>query len=489
MISRTVVLPWVLAACVTGTIGCRAAPPADDVNDLAVATYGAAPAPSTSVQLQPDVVIVKGGARAIRSASRDGLTWTIDGSAAGAANLAIGRVMFMTSRAVGRVIRIDRRGPDIVVTLAPVRLTEVIKNADIRIDQELAPDSAVYQEGTQGPGTVTELAAIDVPRFVAARWQAPAPVANDSMTEARKGSIKVKVGRFEVEPYLKMTDKGNTRVTQVGVKVAAGTSMGFELGKGTSGKSGMKFGADVSLYGTKLTVHAKMPIINGAMGSGTTLLIDGIDRMEVGLLGGVENGASDNIKVRFEVPVEITVPLPPASGIPFALHFKWKVLLDLGFSGRNSSITAHGLYGLAGPIGLQDGKVVAPKLDVVEPMMQSIGGIAVGNSGIVVALEFRALVGLGTADWQAGPYGKLITSVGISRGSAVAMVNCTGLTLKVDIGNGMGLQISAPVQDFLKRLLGIDAKKKLEIENFETMLTIFHKTAYQPDSAKCRAAG
>ncbi len=435
-------------------------------------------------------MIVKGGAKAIRGASADGQTWTIDGAAAGATDLAVGRVMFMTSRAVGRVVRIDRRGPDVAVTLAPVRLTEVIKDADIRIDQELAPGSAVYQEGAQGPFTVKELAAVDVPQFVRTRWRQTTPAGGDRMPEARKLSYKGKVGPFEIEPYLNMTSSGSTQVNRVGVKIAAGTSSKFEM-NGHSGSRGVKFGADVSLYGQKLTVHAVMPISNGTMGAGTTFLINGVERMDVGLLGGVENGTSDNFKVRVEVPIEVTVPIPPEAteGVPLAMHFKTKFLVDFGFSGRNSTITAHGAYSLKGPIGIQAGKILEPAMGVIEPMMQGIGGVPVGVSGIVFAFEFRFLVGLGTADWQAGPYFKLIASFGISRGSALTMVNCTGLTIKIDVGGGVGLQASTPVQDFLKKVLGADAKNKIEFELLETMKTIVNSTKTQPDSVLCRGAG
>ena len=490
MTARTVYLSLVLAACIAaGTAGCRsAAPPAADLTDPATATFGAAPVPHPTAHLQPDVVIVRGGAKAIRGASADGQTWTIDGSAAGAPDLAVGRVMFMTSRAVGRVVGIDRRGPDMAVTLVPVRLTEVIKDADIRIDQELAPGSAIYQEGSQGQLTVRELAAVDVPQFVPARWQPP-PAGGEQMPEARKLSYKGKVGPFEVEPYLSMTSRGNTNVNRVGVKIAAGTSSKFEM-NGHSGSRGVKFGADVSLYGQQLTVHAVMPISNGTMGPGTTFLINGIERMDVGLLGGVENGTSDNFKVRVEVPIEVTVPIPPevTDGVPLAMHFKTKFLVDFGFSGRNSSITAHGVYSLSGPIGIQAGKIVEPAMAVVQPMMEGIGGIPVGISGIVFAFEFRFLVGLGTADWQAGPYFKLISSFGISRGSALTMVNCTGLTIKVDLGGGVGLQASTPVADFLKKVLGADAKNKIEFEMLETMKTIVNNTKTQPDSVLCRGA-
>ena len=247
---------------------------------------------------------MKGGAKAIGGASADGQTWTIDGSAARAADLAVGRVMFMTSRAVGRVVRIDRRGPHLAVMLAPVRLTEVIEDADIRIDQDLAPGFALDQEGAQGALTVKELAAVEVPQFEACSVAQTPPAGGQQMPEARK-----------------LWNKGESRAVR-GRAIPEYGHEGQHAGQPRGGQDcrrhklevrdertlwqpRVKFGADVSLYGQQLTVHAVMPISNGTMGPGTTFLINGIERMDVGLLGGVENGTSDNFKVRVEVPIEV----------------------------------------------------------------------------------------------------------------------------------------------------------------------------------------
>src|SRR5712692_4353839 len=69
--------------------------PVGDV-DPATLRYGYAPIASRAITYQPDVVIVQGGARSIRSASANGLVWTIDGSAPGADQVRVGKVMFVT---------------------------------------------------------------------------------------------------------------------------------------------------------------------------------------------------------------------------------------------------------------------------------------------------------------------------------------------------------------------------------------------------------
>jgi hypothetical protein len=52
------------------------------------------------------VIVVGGGADAIRAQSSNGFIWTIDGHAPHAADLAPGKIFFLTNRAVGRVLDI-----------------------------------------------------------------------------------------------------------------------------------------------------------------------------------------------------------------------------------------------------------------------------------------------------------------------------------------------------------------------------------------------
>src|ERR1700759_5459814 len=77
--------------------------------------YGMAPVPDPSVTYKPDVILVGGGAEAIRDFSANGLIWTIDGSAPHASELAAGKVFFMTGRAVGRVLDVRKDGSNLVI--------------------------------------------------------------------------------------------------------------------------------------------------------------------------------------------------------------------------------------------------------------------------------------------------------------------------------------------------------------------------------------
>ena len=93
--------------------------------------YGIAPVPSDAVTYQPDVVIVGGGPDVIRSQSDNGFIWTIDASAPHADELKEGDVFFLTNRAVGRILALQRKGDALVVAVGPVDLTEIVSEAHI----------------------------------------------------------------------------------------------------------------------------------------------------------------------------------------------------------------------------------------------------------------------------------------------------------------------------------------------------------------------
>jgi hypothetical protein len=122
------------------------------VKDVATIMYGAAVKPDPKVKLQPDVVIVEDGPKAIRSVSGDGAVWTIDGHAKGAGDLKPGKIMFATSKAVGRVVDVKKAGDDLAVTLSPIALTDVVKDGEFSVDTGLDVGNAPIQAIPELPG-------------------------------------------------------------------------------------------------------------------------------------------------------------------------------------------------------------------------------------------------------------------------------------------------------------------------------------------------
>ena len=440
-----------------------------DKHDAAVLAYGNGVQPNRHVRYQPDVVLIGDGPHAIRAVSSDELTWTIDATAKGADQLAVGKVMFATSRAVGRVTTLSRNDKNLVVSLAPVQITEVIRDARIDIDTTL--DSKLLADDEQeAPPLLPEVQVSSVrkPVFQPAVWR-PRPngvrlrrIADD-LPQASKNSVKVKVGNWEIEPYFKLKGEHPTvfedsikneyannplsppqalnegtkeelRQAEIGVKVLYNAYVAGDEGKGVEdtnvmpsgggkkssqpgpAKAGLKFGYSCRLYGQDIRIRSHLDIADGKVDEPVTFVVDGIDRMHLGFFGGSESGVGDNLKARIEVPWDRIIPIP-INGFPLALHVKFKFLVETAFSGANSTMWAGGDYKIVGAIGIENGNVLTPTFEVLKPMSDNMHGLAVGVSGIVVATEYRLLAGLGNSAFVTGVYGKAIFTFATVKGS------------------------------------------------------------------------
>jgi hypothetical protein len=181
-------------------------------------------------------------------------------------------------------------------------------------------------------------------------------------------------------------------------------------------------------------------------------------------------------------------PSPGTGGIPFVFQIKFKWLLEIALGANNSTMSGRGRYELSGPLGLQDGKLTTPVLKVREPFLGSLAGISPAVSGMVVAWETRVLTGVGMSSAaMAGPYTKLTVSLGVSRGSALMApwaAVCKSETFKVDVGTGVGMQMSFAVADVLKKLLSRGVKAEFELP--EVSATVLNRTIVHPDVPVCR---
>jgi hypothetical protein len=483
----------------------------------AVKQFGYAPQPDPSVRYQPDVVLIRGGAGANRGGCEDRLTWTVDGSANGVSDLAPGKIMFATSRAVGRVAAIERRGRDVAVTVGPVNLTEVVRDAKLDFNLKLPPDA--FQSYRSVPPQGISMTALRDPGGASLRnalWR-PGVAEPQPRPAAWKFSAKVSVGDWEAEPYAKLSARDwyqpdtdpdappkprdsngrelneEQKVAAFGLKVQRKAADG-KFGPGGSAKYGLKFGADVRLIGKDIRMYGHMEIAEGKVQEPVTFKIEGVDELQIGLLGGAEDGASDNVKLRVELPADLALPFM-AGPVPLAVHLKFKVLLETAFSGAYSTMSAQGRYKLDGPIGVENGELVAPSFTVVKPMVKNMGGVLVGPSGIVLAFEFRWLVGLGNELAMFGPYAKITVAFGTSRGSFMGwalggpladplrpVIDCKGVTVKGDLGAGVGLVIDKDWKPILKSL-----KLKTDSEFVEKTKTFVNERVTDPASKICGA--
>ncbi len=457
----------------------------------AVLAYGQGPTRDPSITYQPDVVFVEGGPSSIRWASADGLTWAIDRNAPGAADLRTGSVMFATTVALGRVTAMEDQGDDRIVHLAPVDLTDLVRDGTIEFDQDLDLADATYRQlpddmpavltdadSPPSPSPGADLAPTDgtgvvtMPpiRLAAARTGLPAiePAAVGKLTVPSKVCPKLGISDWSVEYCIQGP----------GLSLAIDRKLGGHL----------KVGVGLKLLTSKLRFHAGTVIKGGQMIDSGGLL-DGLDGFELDLAGGVEDGAQDNVKIKIEVPVEIETGSIVVGGIPLKMYIEAKFTIETAFSGKNSTLSGTGEYHLSGPIGIQGGKPVVPQLTVVRSLLDSLKGITVGPSGVVIAVKWKFQGGVGLYGFVAGPYLTVTFAMGIGRGSVIGapLAVCHGATLGIWVGAGGGFNLNASK---LGWLLGKDSlvakylKAKIDIDLLQ--FEVVNKKAVTPDVPLCR---
>jgi hypothetical protein len=487
-----------------------------------VLNYGYGAEPAGLVPYQPDVVVVAGGPRVVRSVSSDGMTWTIDADAGGAGDLAVGRIMLLTSQAAGRVVELHNDGDTRVVRLAPVDLPDVISDGTIDVDQAVDSASMVFQQIPDQPGVLSEPgpddSSIPLPQTAGGAGgggngsgsgggigteppnsdggQQPAtpeqatpepntpqavvpsaapavlllPIAETpqpkALPPATKESVTIPVGDWTVTP--------------------AGGAGKLGLGIAYKANASLKVGIDMAFTTKDLHIRGVDKIVGGQrVGSGFS--ITGITGLQISIAAGAANGSLDNSKVKVEVPVEINLPIPPSpatAGLPLNLKFSFKFIVETALTGKNSTLLASGQYALDGPIGIADGKISTPKFTVVSSIIDSLSGITLGPSGVVAAVGLKGMIGLGTPALSAGPFTSLTAAVGVTNGSSLGapLARCRGATLDLKGGGGAGIAISSSVVPILRGFLPPGTKLNI---GTETSTTILHREQVVPDVPLC----
>jgi hypothetical protein len=481
--------------------GAASAPsPALSASD-ALRTYGYGPSSNPGVTFQPDVVVVGGGPASIRWAGADGHTWAIDPAAPGASKLQIGSVMLLTSRAVGRVVDLQDQGGNRVVTVGPVQLTELFETANFNLDQPVALGSMAYQalptsasdvttpssSGTSGAsdgltdsGASPSPGALTMPTVRFASYQSGTAGPKGRIDDA---TVKQLPPAAEACPEITLALKWSIKpcLEDEGVSLGVDYNLGAQNGGG-----GLKFGGTIDLLTKAPELHAKVDIENGSLAN-PTVVVDGIDGVDVSLAAGAGEGAKDAGKFRFEVPIEVEAPIPPSPatlGIPLNLVLEFRFLIEVALSGNNSTLEAGASYKLDGEMGVRDGQAVAPTLTVNKSILDSISGITLGPGGVVFAAKFKLHFGLGMEGFIAGPYATTTFSVGVSKGSVLGspIANCIGASIALWVGAGAGVTFDlGEIADLTKFKL---SKFRYELEKNWNVYSV-SKTV--PDSKACQA--
>lgn len=429
--------------------------------------YGYAPSADGPTVYQPDVVLLTTGSDAIRSVSPNGLTYTLDAAAPGVDKLEVGKVVFATSQCAGRIVQISRAGgPDVTVTLAPVELTEIVKDGDIRVEQDVHVEQMGMQtipdlpgaESTPeaDPGATTTKTVIAPTLQLSTTRDATLPGPEVS------GQVTKKLNDWDVTAY--------KSANRIGLRGERGMAERVD---------GLKVSVDFHLDVANLHVVGHVPVHGGQVGA-ATFRVDGITAIGLDLKAGTEEGISSNRKVRMVIPIELNEPIIVA-GFPMTLSQKFQFIAESAFSAKNSTLKASGLWGLDGPIGIASGNLLVPTFSVQKSLVDSIDGVSVGANGFVAAASFRFGLGVGLPVGSAGPYAAATVSAGVTNGSALGIVRCRRADLIITAKAGVGISMPSPVKAAVEKILGKEIPGEKEVVSQD----IVRKTATVPDVKAC----
>ncbi|MGW4500805.1 hypothetical protein ACWENR_19590 [Micromonospora sp. NPDC004336] len=462
-----------------------------------VARFGQAPAKDPAgLTYQGDVVVVGGGAAAVRSVSGDGLVWTVDADAPGMDGLDVGEVMFLTSRAVGRVAAKRRSGGHVEVTLVPVQLHEVVRDGAVKLDvpidaEDVDPGGVTVQEVPDLPGAVRTLAESDrdVRPVVATSAARRAPAHTGAgggrtrfAASARHGQRLQPAGPRELPPPARSKLRVTVGKWQLGTALDA---RGLTLSAFHAGGENFKFGGDITLRFARLSLSTDLALSGGrASYAGTS--IRGIESLRVKVQAGVAEGVGDNAKVRLEVPVDMAPRQVVVGGVPMVVILKLKFFLETALTGRNSTLTAEGEWAMNGPVGVAGNEPLTPRFSTTTPLIDSIGGISIGPSGLVVGAEFRFVLGFGIPGVAAGPYVKLRASIGVTNGSALGapLARCQRVDRVIKIGSGVGLNLDGELAELISQRIPGRPKLKADLET-EVLFTVDKSSQVRPEVPLC----
>jgi hypothetical protein len=477
--------------------------------------YGVSPTRNDQVTYQDDVIVMEHGAEAIRSQAANGLTWTIDGNAAGAQEIQPDKILFATGRVVGRVLAVEHQAGDIAVTLGPIELTDVIKDAKITYHGALDLEKMITYVAPEQPGTSTDLDAADQssaarrsgePSMRVVTWS---PIREDVLQSVRRSAAR------DSWPAPRHGDRTAVRGRAAayedsamnGAPIARGTGVPADLAIGgfhflPDITKGLGFSATHTAPGITFTAFAKLTLdnpnftfrldITGGHLKTAEVQLSGLAAVRVGFDGGT-NADFKNPNQAFELPLDTSFPIPGIP-VPFAATFHQSILVQTMFTARNATFHAAGKYGLGGTItaGVIDGHLGATApvfIDTKQNLAESLNGASLGVNGLVLGYGGKFLIGLGAYSFAVGPYLSVNTTVGATRGSdlqgPITGYTCRSAQYDMALDYGVGYAIPNIVVKALNTFLSLFHAKPITATHGTSLGTIPIKTDSQTVPPGC----
>ena len=414
--------------------------------------YGMAPTRSAAVTYQPEVVIVEGGADVIRGLSTDGLVWTIDARARGTAEVAVGKIIFVTGRAVGKVLAVRREGDVMSVVIGPALINEIYQNAHFTVEQDVDFGEAIAITAPDYPGQELPLAqqsaAFDDrgrPHFVLVSdgLASPPPAAPPG------GPAPLGPAAPPPQPVIL---KFNTH------PVVGSDGVGMHI---SSKVPHLTLAAQVTVHMKQPHLYLDILIKDGAIQT-VELVLSGGAGLTWRFDAGTDIGMNANVHERLTPDTDFSIPIS-GIGAPLAITVRQTLIVESSLGVKNTSLKAIGDYSFAGTfrVGYRDGafEVGAPvEFHTRTDMAKSLDGLSLGVAGLNLSHQMRVVVGVGAFGFAAGPYFSFSSGLGAVKSAATGMIPCNQATFTMGVNAGVGYSIPQSIVkaiNFILRALNV----------------------------------
>ncbi len=425
--------------------------------------YGLAPKRDPRVIYQDGVILMEHGDQAIREAKSDGMTFSFDAGAEHVAEFQPGKIIFATGRVVGRVGQITKEGGTVTIKLAPVQITEIVKQGTFRISSDFNPKQLLTYTAPDFPSTIdyseqqpptSDLDDLPAGEFLRA---------NFIKTQAELPSLLGK--DLSTKAYALATPSGPPLDIGKGLKVSP--AIGADGGIGIN-LNYVKNGVIFNAYG-QLVLPA--PHINFLLDIDSS----GVKTFGIELTGsfGVRlaiDAYSDTLRYVnansvTQVPLDLSLPCPIA-GLPLALSFHSSFQIDTTFSAKSSTITSKGEWLLNGKLfaGYRDHRLSfdLPKMTPTTSLVEHVTGVSVGINRVGGTVNIRPMIGLGGFGFNTGVYLGISFGGHIIKQASIARGDCHGADASAAYDSGVGYQLSGPLRVFINTVLSLFTTYQIE---------------------------
>ena len=383
--------------------------------------FGVAPTRNSQVSYQPDVIIVENGSEAIRAISGNGLTWTVDAKAVAQHDIRPGKVVFLTSRAVGRVLALERSGDSVALTLGPVELGDVIRDCDIQLEAPIDFSQALVYTLDAMPGAAEPVAPL--------AWSQRAD-------------------RFRL-----VADGGDdgTRITG---PIAALGNLGAQI---HGEKHGTGLNGDVQMHLQSPRIEFKL-VMSGAQVKEAVLKVHGGVGVSIGFEAVNRDGSKHNLNEQVQVPADISIPIGGPLPLTITVRQQFKVQTAFGAPGV---LKARADYTYSGALGVayHDPFFLTPDapsgFSGRESLLNSVQGVSLNAGALSLTHQLKVIGGFGAFNFVVGPYTFLNTNANVTHhGATDTLARCTFAGFNMRAGVGVGYVIPQPVTKAINFFLG-----------------------------------